>query len=64
VTFSRESLVPIEPATAVTLLGLFVGNHVETIDRILSSIGWVGLAVVAVIVGPWFWRHRSRPTSG
>jgi membrane-associated protein len=50
-------------ATAVTLLGLFVGNHIETIDRILSSIGWVGLAVVAVVIGLWFWRHRSRPRS-
>jgi membrane protein DedA with SNARE-associated domain len=46
-------------ATAVTLLGFFVGNHVGTIDRILSSIGWVGLAIVAVIVGLWFWRHRK-----
>jgi membrane-associated protein len=46
-------------ATAVTLLGFFVGNHVGTIDRILSSVGWVGLAVVALIVGLWFWRHRA-----
>jgi membrane-associated protein len=43
---------------AVTLLGFFVGNHVETIDRILSSIGWLGLGVVILLVGLWIWRHR------
>ena len=48
-------------ATGVTLLGFFVGNHVGTIDRILSRIGWVGLALAIVIVGLWFWRHRTRP---
>jgi membrane protein DedA with SNARE-associated domain len=47
-------------ATAVTLLGLFVGNHLETIDRILSSVGWIGLAIVAAVVGWWLWRHRDR----
>ena len=47
-------------ATAVTLLGLFVGNHIETIDRILSSVGWVGLAIVVTVVGLWLWRHRDR----
>ena len=47
-------------STAITLVGLFVGNHVEMIDRILSSIGWVGLAIFATVVGLWFWRHRTR----
>lgn len=47
-------------ATAVTLLGFFVGNHVGTIDRILSSIGWIGLAIVTAVVGWWLWRHRGR----
>jgi membrane-associated protein len=47
-------------ATAITLLGLFVGNHIETIDRILSSIGWIGLAIVTIVVGLWLWRHRDR----
>lgn len=46
-------------ATAVTLVGVLVGNHLETIDRILSSVGWIGLTVVAVIVGWWLWRHRG-----
>lgn len=48
-------------STAVTLLGYFVGNHVETIDRILSSIGWVGLALVVLLVGFWVWRQRRSP---
>jgi membrane protein DedA with SNARE-associated domain len=46
-------------ASALTLLGLLVGNNVETIDRVLSSVGWIGLAVVALIVGWWLWRHRG-----
>lgn len=45
-------------STAVTLLGFFVGNHVETIDRILSRMGGIGLGLVLVIVGVWIWRHR------
>jgi membrane-associated protein len=47
-------------ATAITLLGLFVGNHVEKIDSILSSIGWLGLAILGTVVGVWLWRHRAR----
>lgn len=47
-------------ATAVTLLGLFVGNHLETIDRILSGVGGIGLAIVVIVVGLWLWRHRGR----
>jgi membrane protein DedA with SNARE-associated domain len=47
-------------ATGITLVGLFVGNNVETIDRILSSVGWIGLAFVALVVGWWLWRHRGR----
>jgi undecaprenyl-diphosphatase len=48
-------------ATAVTLVGFFVGNNVETIDRILTSAGGVGLVLVLLIVGVWIWRHRGRP---
>lgn len=47
-------------STTLALIGFFVGNHVETIDRILSTIGWFGLAIVAVVVGVWFWRRRRR----
>jgi membrane protein DedA with SNARE-associated domain len=45
-------------ATAISLLGYFVGNHVETIDRILSTVGWVGLGLVVLLVGFWIWRRR------
>ncbi len=46
-------------ATAVVLLGTLVGNNVELIDRILSSIGWVVLgAAILVLVGRWAWRKR------
>jgi membrane-associated protein len=47
-------------ATSITLLGFFVGNHVGTIDRILSRIGLVGLSVAVVVIGLWIWRHRQR----
>jgi membrane-associated protein len=47
--------------TALSLLGYFVGNHVETIDRILSTIGWVGLGIVALLIGLWIWRRRRSP---
>jgi membrane protein DedA with SNARE-associated domain len=46
-------------ATGVVLLGTLVGNNVELIDRILSSIGWVVLGVaILVLVGRWAWRKR------
>jgi membrane-associated protein len=48
-------------STAVALLGFLVGNHVETIDRILSRVGWAGLALAVVVVGVWIWRHRRAP---
>ncbi len=49
--------------SALALLGYFVGNNVETIDRILSSIGLGGLALGILIVGFWIWRQRrtSKP---
>jgi membrane protein DedA with SNARE-associated domain len=51
-------------ATAITLLGMLVGNNVEAIDRILSGVGWIGLAVVVTLVGLWLWRHRSTSHRG
>ena len=46
-------------ATAVVLLGTVIGNNVDLIDRILSSIGWAVFgAVAAAIVGRWAWRRR------
>jgi membrane protein DedA with SNARE-associated domain len=47
-------------ATGVVLLGTLVGNNVELIDRILSSIGWFVLgALILAIAGRWAW-HRRR----
>jgi membrane protein DedA with SNARE-associated domain len=50
-------------STAVAVLGYLVGNHVETIDRILSRVGWAGLGLAVVVVGIWIWRHRRAPAS-
>lgn len=45
-------------ATGVVLLGTLVGNNVELIDRILSSIGWfVLVAATLVVAGRWAWRR-------
>jgi membrane-associated protein len=51
-------------ATGVSLLGFFVGNHVETIDKILSRVGWIGLALVLLFVSLWIWRRRRTPEGG
>jgi membrane-associated protein len=49
--------------SALALLGYFVGNNIETIDRILSRVGLAGLGLGVLLVGIWIWRHRraSRP---
>ena len=44
--------------TALALLGFFVGNNVETIDRVLSRIGLAGLGLGVLVVGFWIWRSR------
>jgi membrane-associated protein len=51
-------------ATGVSLLGFFIGNHVETIDKILSRVGWIGLALVVLFVSLWIWRRRRTPKEG
>ena len=48
-------------ATGLALLGYFVGNNVETIDRIISRIGLGGLALAVLLIGFWIWRHRRAP---
>lgn len=48
-------------ATAITLVGIVVGDNLETIDRVLGRIGLAGLALLVAIVGLWLWRHRARP---
>ena len=47
-------------ATTITLVGLVVGDNLETIDRVLGRIGLAGLALLVAIVGLWLWRHRAR----
>jgi membrane-associated protein len=46
--------------TGLALLGFFVGNNVETIDRALSRIGLAGLGLGVLVVGFWIWRQRQR----
>jgi membrane protein DedA with SNARE-associated domain len=48
-------------ASGLALIGFFVGNNVETIDRIITRIGLGGLAVAILLVGFWIWRHRRAP---
>jgi membrane-associated protein len=47
-------------AVGVILLGFVVGNNVERIDDILSTIGWAGLAVVAAVGAGWWIVRRRR----
>jgi len=51
-------------ATGVVLLGTLVGNNIELIDRILSSVGWavIGTAVL-VVAGRWLWQRRRAHAS-
>jgi membrane-associated protein len=44
--------------TGLALVGFFVGNNVETIDRVLSRIGLAGFGLGVLVVGFWIWRHR------
>jgi membrane protein DedA with SNARE-associated domain len=45
-------------ATALVLLGTLVGNHVEALDRIVSTFGWAVLAaIVLVIAGRIVWKR-------
>ncbi len=49
--------------SALSLLGFIVGNNVETIDRILSSIGLAGLGLGLLLLGIWIWRQRRHRRS-
>ena len=46
--------------SALALLGFFVGNNIETIDRILSSVGLAGVGLGLLLLGIWIWRQRRR----
>jgi membrane protein DedA with SNARE-associated domain len=45
-------------SAGLSLVGYFVGNNVDMIDRIISRIGLAGLSVAIVVIGFWIWRHR------
>jgi membrane-associated protein len=47
-------------AVGVILLGFVVGNNVELIDDVLSTIGWAGLAVAAAVIAVWWIVRRRR----
>jgi undecaprenyl-diphosphatase len=45
-------------ATALVLLGTIVGDHVETLDTIVSTFGWAVLAAIALaIAGRIIWKR-------
>jgi membrane-associated protein len=48
-------------STGLALLGFFVGNNVDTIDRVLSRVGLAGLGLGVLLVGIWVWRQRRAP---
>jgi membrane-associated protein len=49
--------------SGLALLGFFVGNNVDTIDKILSRVGLAGLALGALLLGIYLWRQRrAAPT--
>lgn len=45
-------------ATGVVMLGVLVGSNIELIDRILSSFGWIVIALaLAVLGGRYLWKR-------
>jgi membrane-associated protein len=47
-------------ATAFLLLGYLVGDNIRAIDRVVKSIGWVGLGIAVLLVGLLIWRRRRK----
>jgi membrane protein DedA with SNARE-associated domain len=47
--------------SALALLGFFVGNNIETIDRVLSSVGLAGLGLGLLLLAIWIWHQRRSP---
>jgi membrane-associated protein len=47
-------------ASAIVMLGYLAGDNLGTIDRILSTVGWVGVGIVALALTMWWFLRRRR----
>jgi membrane-associated protein len=47
-------------AVGVSLVGYVLGRNLELIDRVISSFGWLMLAVLIGLVALLWWRRRRR----
>jgi membrane protein DedA with SNARE-associated domain len=45
-------------AVAVGVVGFFLGENVDLVDRILRNLGWAMLGLLAVGVGAYVWWRR------
>ena len=50
-------------ADVAALVGFFLGENVDLVDRILRNFGWVMLGILVVGIGFYVW-WRRRSTEG